>query len=219
MAGTSSVLQDQSAYSRVDRKLYKLESFFCLLSGLAIFSLMILAVVSVGGRNTINQPLPGYVDWIEQVLPIIAFLGVSYTQRDGGHIRMDILVGKLRGRALWMAEFTTCFFMLILIILLIWGSWEHFLRAFSFDAPLWSNDSSIDIGIPLWPAKLLVPVSFSVLALRLVWQLIGYAKAIANNASHPVGLPLVKDAATQAAEEAMTVSGAKADLENSNGAN
>ena len=213
MAGTSSVLVDQSTYSRLERKLYSIESILCLLSGIAIFSLMVLAVISVGGRNTIGQPLPGYVDFIEQVLPMIAFLGVSYTQREGGHIRMDILVGKLKGRALWLAEIITVFFMIVLMVLLVWGSFEHFLRAFSFDAPLWSNDSSVDLNIPLWPAKLLVPISFAVLTLRLVLQFYGYVKAFINNEETPVGLPLIKDAATQAAEEAMSVSGGAVDKE------
>ena len=213
MAGSSAVLEDNSTYSLVDRKLMKLESFMCLLSGIAIFSLMILAVISVGGRNTIDQPLPGYVDFIEQVLPMIAFLGISFTQREGGHIRMDILVGKLKGRALWLAEIITVFFMMVLMILLVWGSFEHFLRAFSATAPYWSNDSSVDLNIPLWPAKLLVPISFGILTLRLGWQLLGYVNAFKNNESHPVGLPLIKDAATQAAEEAMTVSGAAVDEE------
>lgn len=214
MAGASAVLEDNSTYSKLERSLLGLERIMCLLSGLAIFSLMLLAVISVGGRNTINQPLPGYVDFIEQILPIIAFLGISFTQREGGHIRMDILVGKLKGRALWLAEIITVFFMLLLVILLVWGSWEHFLRAFDFNAPYWSTDSSVDLNIPIWPAKLLVPVAFSVLTLRLVLQLYGYIMAFKNNELHPVGLPLPKDAAAQAAEEAMTVSGGAVDKEN-----
>ena len=207
MAGSSAVLEDGSFLSRLDRQLFKLESLMALISGLAIFSLMILAVVSVGGRNTMNMPLPGYVDWIEQVMPLIAFMGVAYTQRDGGHIRMDILVGKLRGRALWGAEFITTLAMLVLILLLIWGSYSHFLRSFDFNAPYWSRDSSIDISIPLWPAKLLVPVAFSVLAMRLMVQLWGYGRALFLGLSEPVAIPLVMSAAAQAAEEAEHVAG------------
>lgn len=207
MAGSSAVLEDGSFLSRLDRQLYKLESIMALVSGLAIFSLMILAVVSVGGRNTMNMPLPGYVDWIEQVMPLIAFMGVAYTQRDGGHIRMDILVGKLRGRILWGAEFITTLAMLVLIMLLIWGSYSHFLRSFDFNAPYWSRDSSIDISIPLWPAKLLVPVAFSVLALRLMLHLWGYGRAFVLGLVEPVAVPLVMSAAALAAEEAEHVAG------------
>ena len=207
MAGHSAVLEDGSTLSRLDRKLYWLEGKLALISGLAVFSLMILAVISVGGRNLMNKPLPGYVDWIEQVMPLIAFMGVAYTQRDGGHIRMDILVGKLRGRALWGAEFITTLAMLVLILLLIWGSFSLFLRAFDFNAPYWSRDSSIDISIPLWPAKLLVPVAFSVLAMRLMVQLWGYGRALVLGLSEPVAIPLVMSAAAQAAEEAEHVAG------------
>lgn len=207
MAGGASVLEDGSVLSRIDRNLYKLEGYMALVSGLAIFSLMILAVVSVGGRNTLNSPLPGYVDWIEQVMPLIAFMGVAYTQRDGGHIRMDMIVGKLRGRALWGAEFITTSAMLILITLLIWGSYSHFLRSFDFAVPYWSRDSSIDISIPLWPAKLLVPVAFSVLAVRLVIQLWGYGRAFVLGLVEPIAVPLVLSAAAQAAEEAEHVTG------------
>ncbi|MGB0967167.1 MAG: TRAP transporter small permease subunit [Halocynthiibacter sp.] len=206
MAGSSAVREDDTLISRLDLKLLKLETVLALVSGFAVFSLMIFAVVSVTGRSTINQPLPGYVDWIEQVLPLIAFMGVSYTQRNGGHIRMDIVIGALKGRALWLAEMITVFAMLILMILLVWGSWAHFDRAFDFAAPMWSRDSSIDIGIPLWPAKLMAPVAFSVLCVRLVLQLCSYTRAFVKNDPSPVAVPMIQSAAEQAQEEAQHVS-------------
>lgn len=207
MAGTASVLTDDSFLSRLDQRLFSIEKALILVGGLAIFSLMLMAVISVGGRNFFNRPLPGYVDWIEQAMPLIAFVGVAYTQRVGGHIRMDILVGQLQGRALWLTEFVSTLAMLILILLLLWGSWAHFQRSFDFGVPLWSRDSSIDIGLPLWPAKLLAPVAFFVLALRLTLQLWGFGRAFATNATQPVAVPLIEDAATQAQREAESVSG------------
>ena len=207
MAGASSVHEDGTVFSRLDQWLFKLETQLALIGGLAVFGLMVLAVISVGGRNFFNQPLPGYVDWIEQAMPLIAFVGVSYCQRLGGHIRMDILVGMLGGRALWLAEFVSTFAMLILMILLVWGSWSHFDRSFDWDAPLWSRDSSLDIRLPLWPAKLLAPVAFAVLSLRLALQLWGYGIALWRDPPRPIGVPLIEDAATVAAHEASTVSG------------
>jgi len=206
MAGSASILEDGSMLSRLDRTLYRVERVLALVSGLAVFSLMILAVVSVTGRQGFNQPLPGYVDWIEQAMPLIAFMGVSFTQRDGGHIRMDILIGRLKGRALWAAELISVLAMLMLMVLLVWGSWAHFQRSFDFAAPLWSRDSSIDIAIPLWPAKLLAPVAFSVLCLRLLLQVWGYGRAMVLGLVEPVAVPLVLSAAAQAAEEAEHVS-------------
>ena len=207
MAGLSSVLTDDSRLSRMDQALYRVERVLALVSGIAVFGLMVLAVVSVGGRNFLSHPLPGYVDWIEQAMPLIAFMGVAYTQRDGGHIRMDILVGALRGRALWAAEFVTTLLILILMILLVWGSWAHFERSFDFSAPLWSRDSSMDIALPIWPAKLMAPVAFSVLCLRLGLQVWAYGRAFRLGLSEPVAVPLVRSVAEQAAAEAETVSG------------
>lgn len=207
MAGSSSVLVDDSRLSRLDQTLHRLETLLALIGGLAVFALMMLAVFSVGGRNFFNQPLPGYVDWIEQTMPLIAFVGIAYCQRNGGHIRMDILVGQLRGRALWLAEFISTFAILILMLLMVFGTYAHFDRSFDIDAPFWSRDSSLDIRLPLWPAKLLAPVAFAVLSLRLILQLWAYGRAIVKGERMPVAVPLIEDAATIAASEAASVSG------------
>lgn len=207
MAG-GRVLTDDSLLSGLDQHLHKLEKILALVSGLAVLSLMVLAVVSVSGRNFINQPLPGYVDWIEQAMPLIAFMGIAYTQRDGAHIRMDMLVGNLRGRTLWAVEFITTLTILLLMVIMVWGSWGHFERSFDYAAPMWSRDSSMDIALPLWPAKILAPIAFSVLCVRLVLQAWGYVVALISGSDNPIAVPLIADAATQAAEEAEQLSGA-----------
>lgn len=207
MSAASSVLEDGTILSMLDQKLNRLESFLALVTGLAVFLLMLLAVASVSSRNFFGIPLVGYLDWIEQIMPLIAFMGVAYTQRDGGHIRMDILVGALKGRALWAAEIITTSLILILIIFLIWGTFSHFLRSFDFGVPLWSRDSSMDIALPIWPAKLLAPIAFSVLGLRLMLQIWGFSRAFMHDQTAPVAVPLVESAAEQAAREALTVSG------------
>lgn len=206
MAGASPVLEDDSLISRVDRRLLVVERFLALVSGLAVFSLMVLAVRSVGGRALFNAPLSGYVDWIEAAMPLIAFMGIAFVQRDGTHIRMDILVGQLKGRALWLFELISVVLILLLMLALVWGSWAHFLRSFDFGAPLWSRDSSIDIGLPIWPAKLLAPVAFGVLCLRLIVQVWGYGRALVLGLEAPPAVPLVQDAAAQAAAEAEQLS-------------
>jgi TRAP-type C4-dicarboxylate transport system permease small subunit len=202
MSGSASVLKDNSLLSRIDQRLYKLETGLALLGGFTVFGLILLAVVSVAGRNFFSQPIPGYIDWIEQFMPLIAFMGIAYTQRDGGHIRMDMLVNQLKGRVLWFVECLTTVMILLLVVLLIWGSWSHFERSFDFSAPLWSRDSTIDIGLPLWPAKLLAPVALSVLSIRLVLQIWGFAKAFIFNQTSPVAVPLTEDIEAQARKEA-----------------
>lgn len=218
MANSATVLSDGSLVSRTERALYRVERVFALISGFAVFGLMILSVASVLGKALLNMPVPGSIDWIEQFMPLIAFMGIAYSQRDGAHIRMDMVIGLFRGRALWAVEALMVSLILLLVILLIWGSWAHFMRSVAFVADkgitdwitaiftfnlsdvLISRDSSMDIALPIWPAKLMVPVAFLVLALRLFLQIICYIRAIITG--NPIGIPLIEDVATQAAREA-----------------
>lgn len=207
MAGSGAVLEDSSLLSRLDRALLPIERFCALLSGLAIFSLMFLAAYSVTGRKFFGAPLMGYVDYIEAAMPIIAIMGVSYVQRDGTHIRMDMLVGKLRGRVLWLFELVSVLLILVLIVALAWGAWEHFGRSFDCSRPLCSRDSSIDIGLPTWPSKLVVPFAFAVLSLRLIIQAAGYGRALVLGLDSPVAVPLNLSVAQQARIEADSLAG------------
>lgn len=208
MAGSAAVLEDSSLLSRLDRALLPVERFCALMSGFAIFSLMFLAVYSVTGRKFFSSPMAGYVDYIEAMMPIIAIMGVSYVQRDGTHVRMDMLVSVLKGRVLWFFELVSVLLILVLIVALMWGAWEHFDRSFDCARPLCSRDSSIDVGIPVWPSKLVVPVAFAVLVLRLMLQAWGYGRAFVLGLENPVAVPLNLTIAEQARIEAEALEGA-----------
>jgi len=198
MAGQVAIIEDSSLLSRLDIILLKLERFCALISGLTIFSLMFLAVYSVSGRKFFNAPLAGYVDYIEAALPVIAIMGVSYVQRDGSHIRMDIFVSLLKGRALWLFELISILLILFLILYLTWGAWLHFDRSFDCSRPLCSRDSSIDIGLPTWPSKLVVPFAFTVLSFRLILQAVGYSRALIFDLKKPPAVPLPISSSEQA---------------------
>jgi TRAP-type C4-dicarboxylate transport system permease small subunit len=198
MAGQVAIIEDSSLLSRLDIILLKLERFCALISGLTIFSLMFLAVYSVSGRKFFNAPLAGYVDYIEAALPVIAIMGVSYVQRDGSHIRMDIFVSLLKGRALWLFELISILLILLLILYLTWGAWLHFDRYFDCYMPFCSRDSSIDIGLPTWPSKLVVPFAFTVLSFRLILQAVGYSRALIFDLKKPPAVPLPISSCEQA---------------------
>ena len=201
MSGSHTVLQDESSLSKLDRIYFKLESALNLIGGLVIFLLVFLATTNVLGRWILSMPISGYIDWVEQAMAFFAFLGIAYTQREGGHIRMDMLVGHIHGRFLWFVELFSTVLMLLVTLVLIYGSWLHFLRAYEL------GDSSLDINLPTWPAKLVVPIAFTVLALRLILQIWGYARAVKEGGDRPVAVPLIEDAAAVAAAEAESVMG------------
>ncbi len=207
MASASSVLTDDSLVSRLDRMLLPVETAMIVVSGLFTFGLMFLAVFSVGGREFFGSPLRGYVDWIEMAMPFIAIFGISYVQRSGAHIRMDIVIGFFKGRALWAVELVMTIMIFLLIALLLWGAWAHFDRSFDFSRPNWSRDSSIDINLPIWPAKLAVVVAFAVLVLRAALQVWAYGRALFLGLDRPAAVPFTPTIEEQAAAEAEQVTG------------
>lgn len=196
MSDAHHIHEDESLLSRADRLYFTFESLLTLIGGMVIFVLILFTTANVLGRWIFSMPISGYIDWVEQAMAFFAFLGLAYTQREGGHIRMDIFISRLKGRVLWFSEFVSTTLMLIVTLILIYGSYLHFLRAFQI------GDSSVDINLPIWPAKLVVPVALTVFALRLLLQLWGYARAIKNNDEFPVAVPLIEDAAATAAAEA-----------------
>lgn len=200
MSASHNVRINESGLSRLDQGLFKLEEWLNLASGLVILGVMFVAVGNIVGRY-LGYPVPGYIDWMEQSVPAIAILGISYCQRLGGHIRMDIVIGKLQGRALWLAELLSTLLMLLITMALIYGSWDHASRAIKL------GDSTVDINLPTWPAKILFPAVFTILALRLALQLVAYFRAVRSGDREPVAVPLIEDAATQAKREAESVSG------------
>lgn len=197
----SEISADSSPVSRADNVTHKLEAALNTVSGLMIFFLVLLATANVLGRKLFNTPLPGFIDWVEQSMAVFAFAGLAYCQRYGSHIRMDIVIQRLKGRRLWFAELVSSLLILLVTSVLIYGSWFHFLRSVDLSAPLFSRDSSIDIGLPLWPAKLVVPVSLALLWIRLVIQIWGYSLALKSGEDSPVAVPVPRSIVQQAAQE------------------
>ena len=198
MGAASTIFGDDTWLSRLDRALVRAERTMALVSGIATLALMLLAVWSVLGRRFLGRPLLGYVDYIEALMPLIAVLGIAYVQREGAHVRMDAVIGLLRGRALWLFELAGTVLILGLMLALVWGAWAHFDRSFDPARPLWSRDSSIDVGLPLWPSKIVVPVAFALLCIRALLQTWGYARAVIVNPHRPVAVPVLLSALEQA---------------------
>ncbi len=178
-----------------DRLLLPIENALNLLSGILIFGLMFLGMLQIILRTVFRNPIFGYIDIVEATMIAFALLSISQVQRLGGHVRMEILVGYLRGSALWAAETIGVAVQMIIVAVLIPYSYSHFMRAWSF------GDSTIDIELPTWPAKLLVPVMLSVLFIRLAIQLLGYSRLTMKPNSIPVAVPVMKTVEQQAEDE------------------
>jgi C4-dicarboxylate transporter DctQ subunit len=156
---------------------------------------MFLGIAQVLGRQLFNAPISGYIDFVELSMATFAFLGVAYCQRLGGHVRMEMTIKAVKGRARWLLEALGTLVALFVVAVLAWYGYEHFLRAWQL------GDSTIDAELPVWPSKLVVPIAFALLWLRLLVQLIGYLRLLRDPDLPPVAVPEVMSVEQLAAKE------------------
>lgn len=182
---------------RSDHLLRPIENLMNLVAAFAVMFLMLLGVVQVIMRMRwlFSAPIFGYIDMIELAMPILAVLGISYCQRHGVHIRMDILMQFMKGRVLWAMEAFGAFITLVIAVLLTRFSWVFF-----HDAYL-SGDSTVDAQFLTWPSKILVPIALAILSIRMLIQFLGSLRLAIDPEREMVGVIKPMDAQQHAREE------------------
>lgn len=156
----------------LDLVLTRIEQAFILIGAVAIFALMMTAVIQVFGRLLFNAPILGYIDYVEQASALLAFMAIGYAEHIGAHIRMEFFPQLLSGRWRVMIEIFGILIALIVIGILVYATWFSFYRAWEL------GDSTMDVQLPVWPSKLVVPVSLALLWLRLVLGLVQYLRRL-----------------------------------------
>ena len=190
------------ALRQADRSLSFAEDILNLIAALAVFFLMFVGVAQIAGRTLFGFAIHGYIDWIEQSSSLFAFLGIAYAQRLGSHIGMDLTTGWSTASR-WKVEFFAVVVAIAIVTVLIYASFTNFLRAFSI------GDSTMDIRIPTWPAKLMIPLALSVLWLRLALQICDYARLMVYPNAEPIAVPKLITLETQVKDEIAEALGRK----------
>jgi len=138
------------------------------------FLLMAATAVDVVMRYVFNSPIAGVWEASKLMLVGIVFLGLASTQAEGGHVRVEILRNRVRGRggeALDMLGLALGLLIFSLIFwtgaLEAWNSWQ--IQDYTMGR----------IYFPLWPSKALIPLGSLFLCVRLLTQMVRQAQRLA----------------------------------------
>ena len=117
--------------------------------------------------------------WLElqwYLFALIFLLGAGYTLKHNGHVRIDVIYGRLSLRAqAWIDLFGGVLFLLPVAGLMAWFSWSVFAESWAIQEV--SADSG---GLLRWPIKLALPLGFGLLFLQGLAETIKRAGMLAG---------------------------------------
>lgn len=134
---------------------------------------LVLAAVLISALNAIVRKVFSVgsnafleVQWY--LFAAVFLMTAGYTLLRNEHVRIDVLSGRLskRGQA-WIDIIGLTAFLLPISLLMVYLSWPQFMNAY-VSGEMSSNAG----GLIRWPAKLLIPVGFSMLIIQAVSELI-----------------------------------------------
>lgn len=131
-----------------------------------IMFLMLFATGGVLGRYFFNRPFSGYWDMAEMMLAVMVFFGIAYTQRKGGHIRVELFITRaIRGRCYHIAEVLTLLLSLVVFAFIASYGLRKALEAYA------SGDVSQGMLWPTWPAIMCVAIGSFLLCARFIIEI------------------------------------------------
>jgi TRAP-type mannitol/chloroaromatic compound transport system permease small subunit len=177
--------------------------------GKAVYWLVLVAVlVSAGNaiiRKLFNMSSNAFLEAQWYLFSAVFLLCAGFTLLRNDHVRIDVLAGRLspRGQA-WIDVFGTVFFLLPMAILFIYLSWPVFVRTYTH-----GEISTNAGGLMIWPARLLVPIGFTLLTAQGLSELIKRIAFLAGKGPDPITRHDAHAAELELAEEIRKLAEAK----------
>lgn len=152
---------------RVDRIVEKVADVGGYFSGWMVPLMMILVVVEVFMRYVIQRPLLIADEFSAYLLVALSYLGLAYTWRQRGHVRITILVAHLPSRWASRVRLGGLILTFLFLIGLSQAGFKMILYARQMDLR-----SETFFTFPLFWPQLTVFVGFALLTLQLLIEII-----------------------------------------------
>jgi TRAP-type mannitol/chloroaromatic compound transport system permease small subunit len=140
-------------------------------SKLAAWAVLITAMVCAGHafvRYGFNMGSNGWLELQWYLFAVVVMLGAPYVLKANEHVRVDLIYGKLPGRApVYIDLFGLIFFLLPVIGFLLYLSAPYFYQAW-----LSGEKSQSAGGLVRWPVILTLPVGFFLLLMQGISEII-----------------------------------------------
>ena len=154
--------------------------------GHLVYWLILAAVVVSAGnasvRYAFDKSSNGWLELQWYLYSAVFLLAAGYTLLHNEHVRIDVINSHLPPRArAWIDLLGGLFFLLPMAVIILVLSWPMFVESVVRDEV--SSDAG---GLLRWPAKLLIPAGFLLLALQGISEIIKRAAFLLGRIPDPL---------------------------------
>ena len=151
---------------KIEKVIHLLENIFVSLSGVMFMGLMFLGAGDVLGRYLVNSPITGTLEYSQILMGGIVLLSWAYTQRNKGHVNVDLFISRYPPRMKAVTSFVILLLSLLLFAAITKQSTVIAIRS-------WQEHRVIPtLDLPTAPFHSIVPVAAALLCLELIMQMI-----------------------------------------------
>lgn len=144
--------------------------------GWLILVMTIVSAMNATSRKLFSVSSNAFLEIQWYLFAAVFLLAAGYTLLSNEHVRVDIVNTRMPTRLrLWVELICSALFLVPFTLLVIYYGWPYFMLSFSSGE--WSLNAG---GLVVWPVKLLIPVSFLLLFLQGVSQIIKLAAALSG---------------------------------------
>lgn len=158
--------------NRLNKFSYKLSTWFEQIAIIGFLGMMLSTVIDVVGAKAFKWPLPVGTEAV-YLFQVIAIAGaIAFAQIDGRHIRVELFVDRLPGRARAIVKSLAALLSLALFVILLWESYDY------GQALRLAKDVTATSKIPLFPFAFWLTLSFIPVCLVLLGELLNSIRGV-----------------------------------------
>lgn len=142
-------------------------------SAVSLLAMMAVGVADVAAARLLNRPLPGALELTEALMVGCVFLALCAGQREGTHIRMTLLTGRLSGRSKAAMDALAHGLTALFLFLMAWQGAKHAL----YSLAIREYESGL-VSFPLYPAKLALALGAGLMLFQATLDAVRSAAAL-----------------------------------------
>ncbi len=161
-------------FEKIDKGLSRITGIVSIISYGGFLAVMLLIVVDVVLRKTIDTGVKGTMEMVERMLMCAVFAGFAYTQSLQGHVHVTMLISHFPAKARFAAFGVTGIISAAAAFVLTYAAVYQANVSYSM-----STRTGV-LGIPLFPFFWVEAVCMAMFGVTLLWEVIKSFAAIGN---------------------------------------